>query len=167
MAGKGRPKGQQSKSCLIKDDNIILRLGGRRTPVYMRYIPCMPPSIDAWIRQGKVPIYDQFESTLSTTDQVYTYISPLGATNVNYQAFKIVSLTNPSVSTEVYTIFINMAHKVFIRHTYIYKCDSCEEEWKINEAASLEHLSCPHCGKNDVIEYVVEDQRVKYRNRHV
>jgi predicted RNA-binding Zn-ribbon protein involved in translation (DUF1610 family) len=58
-----------------------------------------------------------------------------------------------------------MAHKVFIRHTYIYKCASCSEEWKINEAAKLEKLSCPHCGKVDNIEYVLEDQRTKYNRK--
>ena len=44
-----------------------------------------------------------------------------------------------------------MAHKVFIRHTYIYKCSSCKGEWKINEAEN--------------IEYVLEDQRTKYKKR--
>ncbi len=60
-----------------------------------------------------------------------------------------------------------MAHKVFIRHTYIYKCssDDCQEEWKINEASDLEVLSCPHCGKCDNIEYVLDDQRTKYNRR--
>ena len=35
-----------------------------------------------------------------------------------------------------------MPHKVFIRHTYIYKCadNACSEEWKINEADKLEKL---------------------------
>ena len=34
-----------------------------------------------------------------------------------------------------------MGHKVFIRHTYIYKCSNkkCEGEWKINEATDLEY----------------------------
>lgn len=56
-----------------------------------------------------------------------------------------------------------MSHKVFIRHTYIYKCSSksCKGEWKINEAIELERLSCPHCGKNDSVEYMLEDQRAK------
>lgn len=56
-----------------------------------------------------------------------------------------------------------MAHKVFIRHTYIYKCSDhlCGGEWKINEAIDLERLSCPHCGKNDTVEYTLEDQRTK------
>ena len=47
-----------------------------------------------------------------------------------------------------------MGHKVFIRHTYIYKCSDkkCEGEWKINEASNLEKLRCPHCGKNDIVE---------------
>ena len=42
-----------------------------------------------------------------------------------------------------------MGHKVFIRHTYIYKCSDkkCKEEWKVNEANDLEVLHCPHCGK--------------------
>ena len=33
-----------------------------------------------------------------------------------------------------------MGHKVFIRHTYIYKCSNkdCGGEWKINEASNLE-----------------------------
>ena len=54
-----------------------------------------------------------------------------------------------------------MSHKVFIRHTYIYKCsnEACREEWKINEAKNLERLNCPHCGKNDVVEYVLVEQR--------
>jgi DNA-directed RNA polymerase subunit RPC12/RpoP len=57
-----------------------------------------------------------------------------------------------------------MSHKVFIRHTYIYKCSNlkCKEEWKINEAAKLDKLSCPHCGKKDSVNYVMIDQREKY-----
>ena len=60
-----------------------------------------------------------------------------------------------------------MSHKVFIRHTYIYKCsnEACSEEWKINEAKNLERLNCPHCGKNDVVEYVLVDQRTKYQRQ--
>ena len=60
-----------------------------------------------------------------------------------------------------------MGHKVFIRHTYIYKCSDkkCEGEWKINEATDLERLSCPHCGKNDTVEYVLVDQREKYERK--
>jgi len=58
-----------------------------------------------------------------------------------------------------------MSHKVFIRHAYIYKCSSCKEEWKINEAEKIEHLNCPHCGKMDIVDYILEDQRVKYRNK--
>ena len=58
-----------------------------------------------------------------------------------------------------------MSHKVFIRHTYIYKCSSCENEWKINEAAKLEKPVCPHCGRKDIVEYVLEDQRAKYFKR--
>ncbi len=58
-----------------------------------------------------------------------------------------------------------MAHKVFIRHTYIYKCSSCDEEWKINEASKIEKLSCPHCGKHACIEYVLDDQRTKYNKK--
>ena len=44
-----------------------------------------------------------------------------------------------------------MGHKVFIRHTYIYKCSDkkCNEEWKVNEAENLEILHCPYCGKKD------------------
>ena len=62
-----------------------------------------------------------------------------------------------------------MAHKVFIRHTYIYKCadTACGEEWKINEASKLEKLSCPHCGKIDGIEYVLEDQRTRFNKKWV
>jgi len=57
-----------------------------------------------------------------------------------------------------------MSHKVFIRHTYIYKCSNpkCEEEWKINEAEHLERLCCPYCSKKDNVEYVLVDQREKY-----
>jgi len=60
-----------------------------------------------------------------------------------------------------------MPHQVFIRHTYIYKCSSksCKGEWKINEAADIETLNCPHCGKRDNIQYVLKDQRDKSRNR--
>ena len=60
-----------------------------------------------------------------------------------------------------------MAHKVFIRHTYIYKCSNteCAQEWKINEASNIEILNCPHCGKRDNAEYVLQDQRTKYRKR--
>tara|TARA_R110000751_G_scaffold261187_2_gene360553 strand:- start:643 stop:831 length:189 start_codon:yes stop_codon:yes gene_type:complete len=58
-----------------------------------------------------------------------------------------------------------MPHKVFIRHTYIYKCSSkeCSQEWKINEAEEIEKLNCPHCGKNDYVDYVIVDQRTKYQ----
>ena len=60
-----------------------------------------------------------------------------------------------------------MSHKVFIRHTYIYKCSSseCKGEWKINESSDLDRLNCPHCGKRDNVEYVLEDQRTKYRSK--
>ena len=60
-----------------------------------------------------------------------------------------------------------MSHKVFIRHTYIYKCSSkkCNGEWKINEAVDLEKLTCPHCGKKDSVHYVMVDQREKYNRR--
>jgi len=60
-----------------------------------------------------------------------------------------------------------VSHKVFIRHTYIYKCSNkkCVGEWKINEAADLEKLRCPHCGKHDTVEYVMVDQREKYNRR--
>jgi len=60
-----------------------------------------------------------------------------------------------------------MAHKVFIRHTYIYKCSRkfCGGEWKINEAPHLDKLNCPHCGRNDVVEYVMVDQREKYNRK--
>ncbi len=60
-----------------------------------------------------------------------------------------------------------MGHKVFIRHTYIYKCsdEACGEEWKINEASNLEKLRCPHCGTYDSVQYVDVDQRTKYQRR--
>ena len=60
-----------------------------------------------------------------------------------------------------------MPHKVFIRHTYIYKCSdkACNEEWKINEASNLDKLRCPHCGKYDNVQYVDVDQRTKYNRR--
>ncbi len=58
-----------------------------------------------------------------------------------------------------------MSHKVFIRHTYIYKCSGCEGEWKINEAASIDNLNCPHCGKRDYVEFVLQDQRDKYKKK--
>jgi hypothetical protein len=60
-----------------------------------------------------------------------------------------------------------MGHKVFIRHTYIHKCSNtkCREEWKINEAANLEKLSCPYCSKSDVVEYVRDDQRKRYNGK--
>jgi len=60
---------------------------------------------------------------------------------------------------------VKMAHGVFIRHTYIYKCSSCEGEWKINEAVEIERLNCPHCGKHDTVHYVMEDQRRKHERR--
>lgn len=60
-----------------------------------------------------------------------------------------------------------MSHKVFIRHTYIYQCDSCGGEWKINEAENIERLNCPHCGKNSEVEYVQEDQRRNHYRRHI
>ena len=60
-----------------------------------------------------------------------------------------------------------MAHKVFIRHTYIYKCSSkkCSQEWKINEASAIETVTCPHCGKKDNVDYVLVDQREKYNRK--
>jgi DNA-directed RNA polymerase subunit RPC12/RpoP len=60
-----------------------------------------------------------------------------------------------------------MAHTVFIRHTYIYKCGetACREEWKINEASDLDKLRCPHCGNYDSVRYVDEDQRTKYNRK--
>ena len=60
-----------------------------------------------------------------------------------------------------------MGHKVFIRHTYIYKCSSkkCGGVWKINEALSLDKLACPHCSKSDSVEYVMVDQREKYNRK--
>lgn len=60
-----------------------------------------------------------------------------------------------------------MSHRVFIRHTYIYKCSDkvCGEEWKINEASDLERLRCPHCGKYDIVEYVDVDQRTQYERK--
>jgi len=62
-----------------------------------------------------------------------------------------------------------MAHSVFIRHTYIYKCGNseCSGEWKINEASELDRLNCPHCGKNDNVDYVMADQRNKYNRREI
>ena len=81
-----------------------------------------------------------------TIDVVYTYIQ--------YKGKKPI-------------IFINMAHKVFIRHTYIYQCDSCGGEWKINEAENIERLNCPHCGKSSDVEYVHEDQRRNHYRRHI
>jgi DNA-directed RNA polymerase subunit RPC12/RpoP len=60
-----------------------------------------------------------------------------------------------------------MGHKVFIRHTYIYKCSNqkCEEEWKLNEAEEVERLTCPYCRTKDTVEFVLVDQREKYQ-RH-
>jgi len=60
-----------------------------------------------------------------------------------------------------------MGHKVFVRHTYIYKCSNkeCSEEWKINEAANLESLNCPYCGKSDFVDYVLVDQRERYNRK--
>ena len=45
------------------------------------------------------------------------------------------------------------------------KCSSkeCSQEWKINEAEEIEKLNCPHCGKNDYVDYVIVDQRTKYQ----
>ena len=58
-----------------------------------------------------------------------------------------------------------MPHDVFIRHTYIYTCSLCGREWKINEGLDIERLNCPHCGKHDVVRYVMEHQRKKYERR--
>ena len=62
-----------------------------------------------------------------------------------------------------------MSHRVFIRHTYIYKCSNkeCRGEWKINEASVLDRLSCPQCGTNDSVEYVLVDQRDKYNRKNI
>ena len=62
-------------------------------------------------------------------------------------------------------IFIDMPHKSFIRHTYIYQCGGCKGEWKINEAINIDRLNCPHCGVNDYVEFVLEDQRKRNNNR--
>ena len=55
-------------------------------------------------------------------------------------------------------------HKVFVRHTYIYKCSNkeCGEEWKLNEALGIDSLHCPICGTKDHVEYVLEDQRTRW-----
>ena len=37
--------------------------------------------------------------------------------------------------------------------------------WKINEAENIEKLGCPHCGKQDYVEYVRVDQREKYNKK--
>jgi DNA-directed RNA polymerase subunit RPC12/RpoP len=60
-----------------------------------------------------------------------------------------------------------MAHKIFIRHTYIYKCSNikCGGGWKINEASELEKLTCPYCSKSDIVEYVRADQRKRYNRK--
>mgnify|MGYP003146357912 FL=1 len=60
-----------------------------------------------------------------------------------------------------------MGHQVFIRHTYIYKCSNkkCKEEWKINEAGDLDKLTCPYCGKQDHVDYVITDQRDKFQRK--
>ncbi len=60
-----------------------------------------------------------------------------------------------------------MGHKVFIRHTYIYKCSNikCKGEWKINEASDLDKLTCPYCRKSDSVEYVRTDQRNTYNRK--
>lgn len=60
-----------------------------------------------------------------------------------------------------------MSHKVFIRHTYIYSCSGCSGEWKINEAQDIDYLNCPHCGKNDYVEYTLQDQRKNNLRRGV
>ena len=54
-----------------------------------------------------------------------------------------------------------MAHKVFIRHTYIYKC----ADKGCAEASKLDKLRCPHCGTYDAVQYVDKDQRTKYNRR--
>jgi len=43
--------------------------------------------------------------------------------------------------------------------------NKCGGEWKINEAADVEKLRCPHCGEHDIVEYVMVDQREKYNRR--
>tara|TARA_R110001592_G_scaffold224363_1_gene480091 strand:- start:609 stop:797 length:189 start_codon:yes stop_codon:yes gene_type:complete len=60
-----------------------------------------------------------------------------------------------------------MPHKIFIRHTYIYKCSNnkCAGEWKINEAEHIEKLRCPHCGEHDIVEYVIQDQRDRFNRK--
>ena len=44
-------------------------------------------------------------------------------------------------------------------------CEKNNGEWKINEAADVEKLRCPHCGEHDTVEYVMVDQREKYNRR--
>ena len=36
-----------------------------------------------------------------------------------------------------------------------------------NEASELDRLSCPHCGKNDIVDYVLKDQRDKWLTKRV
>lgn len=50
----------------------------------------------------------------------------------------------------------------------MFKCSSktCKGEWKINEAIDIEKLNCPHCSRNDSVEYILEDQRLKSINKH-
>ena len=49
--------------------------------------------------------------------------------------------------------------------------DRLREEWeatqeqKENEAIDIERLNCPHCGKHDIVEYVMIDQRKKYERK--
>ena len=60
-----------------------------------------------------------------------------------------------------------MPHKVFIRHTYIYQCETCHEEWTINEAEDIEKPTCPHCGRKTDVKYIIEDQRRNHHRKHI
>ena len=38
---------------------------------------------------------------------------------------------------------------------------------KNKKTLALDRLSCPHCGKNDVVDYVLKDQREKWISKRV
>ena len=58
-----------------------------------------------------------------------------------------------------------MGHKTYIEHLYHYLCSKCEKWWSIAEGSNSDFVICPHCGKRDVSEFELEDQRIEYNQR--
>jgi len=58
-----------------------------------------------------------------------------------------------------------MGHKTYIEHLYHYLCSKCEKWWSIAEGSDSDFVICHHCGKRDVSEFELEDQRKKHQQK--